>query len=163
MWFTRTADTFRVWFRVEDGGGELRTGIDSGSFTITIRDPGDASSIAPTVMESGTPGLYRFDIPSSFFAANGVGTYGVLIVVSVVAPPRLNATAATGLRVSAQDWDSLVAAGSKIDDLHKLRGLDPANELFIDKDNDRLRVPSDGSVIDIQGVPTGNNATYTRQ
>lgn len=111
MWFTRTADGFRAWFRVETSQGLLRAGLTSGAFAITVRNPSDTASVspAPTVTESGKSGLYRFDVPSSFLTTHGVGAYAVLIEVTATAPV-LRATAVTVLVVDVNDFDSLATS-----------------------------------------------------
>lgn len=116
MWFTRTADGFRAWLRVETSTGILRTGLAASAFTITVRNPQDTASISPNpavTQSAGKPGLYRFDVPSAFLVTHGVGEYAVLVEVSATAP-TLRATAVTALGVSLEDWDSLVQAGSLI-------------------------------------------------
>jgi hypothetical protein len=82
MWFTKTEDGFRGWIVVGNDTGTLETNLSSGSFVATVRDPDDTESYTPTVVESGKPGLYRFDISSSFFEAHGPGGYGCVVEVS---------------------------------------------------------------------------------
>jgi hypothetical protein len=48
-------------------------------------------------------------------------------------------------------------------EIHRLRGLDPANPAVIDEPGNRLRVPADGSLIDQTIVTVSGVTTVTRQ
>jgi hypothetical protein len=139
----------------------------AGDFAATIINATDTATATPAVAESSQkPGLYFLDIPSSFLLEHGPGHYSIVIEVDSTAgpsgPPDVVAVLGNLVAVFDEDFDSLMVP---VDELHKLRGLDPDNELFIDKANNRLRVPTDGSVIDIQGTdePGGEAATFVRQ
>lgn len=128
----------------------------SGSGGLTVDDIVDGILDEPAASHvgAGTVGqnVNRLDAAVSSRAAPG-------------AEMALTSTAVAGLvlEIWGRVLSGTITVEQALDELHKLRGLDPANPLLIDKDNDRLRVPSDGSVIDIQGTPSGNNATYQRQ
>ena len=69
---------YRFWFGVEGPDGLLVTGIVTGDFTVTVRDPANSVTMgAPTVFEVGATGLYFFDILAAFSTTNGIGEYGV--------------------------------------------------------------------------------------
>jgi len=106
MWFTKSAEGFRGWFQI-DKNGSLVTGLVSGVFTVTVVDPSDTTSTTPTVSESSVkPGLYTFLIPSSFFVANGLGEYGVVIEVDSTGP-KVKATSSEVLRIFEHTFDDL--------------------------------------------------------
>ncbi len=111
MWFTKTQDGFRGWFAVATTTGLLATGLTSGSFVVTTRNPDDTASNLSDVTESGKPGLYRFDITSSFFSAHGRGEYGVVIEVNKPAPNPIRDVMSNVLKISHNDFDS-IASGS---------------------------------------------------
>lgn len=78
--------TYRHYFVVRDpADGSPATGIASVDFTVTVRNPQNSASNAPSVTEvSG--GLYYFDIPGSFTTTHGDGEYGIVIAVDSAAP-----------------------------------------------------------------------------
>lgn len=78
---------YRFWLGASLGSGLLASGIASGDFTVTVRNPGDSVTMAaPTVTEVGATGLYRFDILAAFSTTNGVGQYGVHVEVDSTSP-----------------------------------------------------------------------------
>lgn len=118
MWFTKDADGFRGWLRAQQPNGKLRTGLLAAAFTVTIRDAPNAASSIVAVTESGKPGLYFFDIPSAFFAAGGLGEYGVVAEVDTKAagsgPPHVIATFSETLRVNAQNFGDFATLARQI-------------------------------------------------
>jgi len=109
MWTTKIQNNFRGWVVVVDARGGLATGLLSSSFIVTVRDPSDVASSVPLVTESGKPGLYRFDVTSSFFASNGVGEYGIVVEVNNGA--GIKDVQSNVLKISQNDLDS-IASGS---------------------------------------------------
>lgn len=113
MWFTRTADGLRGWFRVEAPNGALRTGLVATDFTVTAVDPVNVTSAIPTVFESPLkPGLYYFDIPSAFLVA-GIGEYGITVEVNSSGAQKVRTTFSKVLKVNTkgfEDIGSLTAA-----------------------------------------------------
>jgi len=107
MWFSRSEEGFRGWFAVATSAGVLATGITTGSFTVTIRNPQDSASSLPSVTESGKLGLYRFDVTSSFMLSHGPGAYGVVVEVNKTTSPKITDVMSQVLTVSQNDFDSL--------------------------------------------------------
>ena len=107
MWFSRTNNGFRGWFAAIGSTGALATGLPSSDFNVTVRDGNDVSSSISTVTESGKPGLYRFDVSSSFFLTHGTGSYGVVIEVT---NGTLNDVLSNVLTVSQNDFDTLASS-----------------------------------------------------
>jgi hypothetical protein len=104
--FTKQAASFRAWFAVSRGG-TLRTGLASGVFTATFVDLDDSATATYTVNESAQkPGLYYFDIPSSFLVTNGVGEYVAVVEVNA-SGPALKAVASGTLQVTEEDITGL--------------------------------------------------------
>ncbi len=143
MWFTRTANGFRGWFVVVADDGSLRVGLGTGDFTVTIVDSDDTDSLVPSVSESTVkPGLYHFDVTSTFLVDNGIGEYGISVEVSATGPVLRDAKSEV-LRVNQQDLDSISGAtwatlraghaagtlGRALNDLFLILGLDPATPL----------------------------------
>lgn len=111
MWFTRTDDSFRAWFQVVTSTGILRTGITSGSFVATVINPNDSFNISASVTQSlQKAGIYYFDIPSSFLTSSGPGEYAVSVEVNVATAPKVTTAFSDVLRVSYQDFDTIVSA-----------------------------------------------------
>lgn len=105
MWFTRTADGIRGWFRLQTPSGVLRTGAVSTDFTATIIDPSDSTSSVATVSESTTkPGVYFFDVSSTFLTTNGTGFYGVVVEVDTAGAPKVRATFSEMLKVDTKGF-----------------------------------------------------------
>jgi hypothetical protein len=108
VYFTRTNDTFRGWFHVQRSNGTLREDIVSSSFIGLVVNSADTAQAELEVTQSvQKPGLYRFDIPSSFLVTHGVGEYGISIEVDEDEPPRVMATLSKVLRVHVNDFDNL--------------------------------------------------------
>jgi hypothetical protein len=97
MWFTRTADGIRGWFRLQTPSGALRTGAVPGDFTVTVVDPTNSVSSVVAVTESIKGGLYYFDIPPATVAS--VGFYGVAVEVDTAGAPKVRATFSKTLKV----------------------------------------------------------------
>jgi hypothetical protein len=112
MWLTKVQDDFRGWIVVGDSNGSLATGLTSASFIVTVRDPADTSSSNPIVSESGKPGLYRFDVTSSFFMSHGVGEYGV--VVEVNNGVGIRDVQSNVLKISQNDLDTLASSSTSL-------------------------------------------------
>jgi len=114
MWFAKEANGFRAWFIIVQTGGTLATGGLSGDFTITVVNPNDTISISPTVSESTIkPGLYTFLIPNNFLIANGIGSYAIVIEVSIAPPPPIVTDAFSSvLQVSEKIFDDLSTQSS---------------------------------------------------
>jgi len=111
MYFTRTDDTFRAWFQVVRSAGTLRTGALSSSFAAVIINPFDTAQVSASVTQSlQKEGLYRFDIPASFISASGPGEYGISVEVNIPAPAAVTTAFSNVLRVSYQDFDTIVSA-----------------------------------------------------
>ena len=79
MIVTQTSDGARVSILVQQPSAELATGILSGSFTVTVVAPDMTTTTTATMTESAKGGLYYFDVPSAFFAANGTGCYQAVV------------------------------------------------------------------------------------
>ncbi len=114
MWFSKISSGFRVWFPV-DVASELREGLVAGDFSVTVIDPDDSASVSPTVAESTQKsGVYYFDVSSAFLVANGPGEYFCLIQVDTIdgpsGPPEILNNFGSILRVTQEDFDSLVAS-----------------------------------------------------
>ena len=115
MWFTRQADGYRAWFVLASSKGALITGAVGGDFTVTVVDPPDSTSSTLTVSESTQKsGLYTFLIPSAFITTNGIGSYGVVIEVAKTTSVKIDDVLSANLKVSAEDFDSIVAGQAAI-------------------------------------------------
>lgn len=111
MWFTRTDDSFRAWFQVVTNAGVLRTDALSSSFTALVINPADSATSTATVTQSlQKPGLYYFDVPSSFLTASGPGEYGVSVEVNITTSPKVVSAFSDVLRVSYNDFDTITSA-----------------------------------------------------
>lgn len=121
MWFAKTSSGgFRGWFLVTQNNGNLRTGLLSGDFTVTVANPADSASTAPAVTESSQlSGLYIFDIPTSFLTTHGIGVYGVSVQVDTFAGPsggpNVRAAFSEPLRITVRDFDDLAQPGDAMD------------------------------------------------
>ena len=117
MWFTKDADGFRGWFRVEQPNGKLRTLLPPGAFVVTLRDFADASASVVAVAESVKLGLYFFDVPAGFLAT-GVGEYGVVVEIdskaAAAGPPHVVTTFSRTLRVNAQNFADFAGVARQI-------------------------------------------------
>lgn len=111
--FARTADGFRAWFAAVQDNGTIRTGLVAGDFIATIVNPSDGANTVATVSQSTQkPGLYRFDVPSTFFTTHGAGEYAVVVQIdttSVSGPPNVVDVVSAVLVISQQDFDSLAS------------------------------------------------------
>jgi hypothetical protein len=92
--------------------GVLRTGLQANSFQITVIDSNDSVNIVPSVTESSQrPGNYYFDIPSTFFIANGPGDYNVSIEINTqlgnAGSPHIKMCSSDILQISQFDFDTL--------------------------------------------------------
>jgi hypothetical protein len=111
MWFTRTDDSFRAWFQVITGTGVLRRNILSSSFIATVINPNDTLHVSASVTQSlQKEGVYYFTIPSSFLTASGPGEYGVSVEIDVTTAPKVTTAFSDVLRVSYQDFDTIVSS-----------------------------------------------------
>ncbi|MBI2449268.1 hypothetical protein HYV49_03140 [Candidatus Pacearchaeota archaeon] len=111
MQWARQSGSFRVYFSVENGTGALATNINSGSFTASVVDPTDTFLTRSVVTETIKPGLYRFDVTSSFLVNYGTGSYGVVIEVSSSSPSVI-ASSGDILRIFKSDLDNLTATAT---------------------------------------------------
>jgi hypothetical protein len=114
MWFTRDDAGFRGWIAAVRNG-QLRAGLVNGDFTVTVIAPGDGANTTPTVAESAQKsGVYYFDIPDTFFIANGAGEYVVVLEVDTFAgpsgAPHVQDAVTAVLRVTEEDFDTIAAA-----------------------------------------------------
>ena len=110
MYFTKTSDTFRGWFQLVRSSGDLRVNSLSSSFTAVVVNENDTASISPVVTQSQQkPGLYYFDITSSFFATHGVGSYGISIEVNETSSPIIKSAFSEVIKLSQNDFDSITA------------------------------------------------------
>lgn len=111
IWFAKQADGFRGYFTVVRSTGQVRTGLVAGDFVVDVLDPTDAVVLNPSVAESSVPGLYYFDVTSAFVVENGVGVYGVLVVVDTFAgpsgAPQVRDAFGISLKISQEDFDTL--------------------------------------------------------
>lgn len=104
---------YRFWMGASLGSGLLASGIASGDFTVTVRDPTSTNTMAsPTVTEVGVTGLYFFDVLAAFTLTNGAGPYGVHVEVNSAAPNS------RGVIVDSVDFTT-----SDIDDLPTATGI----------------------------------------
>jgi len=169
MWITRTVDTCRCWFIV-DINGILRNGLVAADFTASLIDETDSAITHPTVVESTQkPGLYYIDIPSSFLVAHGTGHYGVVVEIDTVSgpsgPPEVVATLSAGIKVFAEDFDSLVGQGltptqsTMLLEIYRLYGLDPTRPLLV---TSSARTAGAGITQTVVESPPGT-VTVTRQ
>jgi hypothetical protein len=86
MGFGKVNQAFRVFFSVRLGTGLPATGVASGNFTVTVRNPQNTATMAaPTITEVGG-GQYLFDISATFSNTHGAGEYGVTISVNSTSP-----------------------------------------------------------------------------
>lgn len=120
MFFTKTTAGFRAWFFAIQSDGILRTGLVDGDFTVTVVDSSDSFNLAPVVVESTQkPGMYYFDIPSTFFSDHGVGEYVVGVQIDCVdgpsGPPFVRTAFTQVLRVYSKDFENIEALESKVD------------------------------------------------
>jgi hypothetical protein len=111
MWFAKSENGFRGWFSVTDSRGSLVTGLLDTDFLVTVRNPQDSDQSIPIVIESGKPGLYRFDIDNSFLQSYGKGTYAVVIEISTT---LIKDIVTNILQVSINDFDSLTTGSVQI-------------------------------------------------
>lgn len=110
MFFTRTNDTFRGWISVVTSDGMFRSGALSSSFIATIINPLDTAFVSSSVTQSlQKPGLYRFDIPSSFLTTHGPGEYAISVEVDIDTTPVVTTNYSEVLRVSTEDFDTLIS------------------------------------------------------
>lgn len=112
MFFTRWDKNLRVWFQAVTSAGQLRTGINSGSFTIVVVNNNDSANTVPSVVESvQKPGLYYFDIPSSFFTTSGVGDYGISIQIDTIGggstAPHVRSAMSDVVHITHEDFDTI--------------------------------------------------------
>jgi len=174
MWWGRTATTFRGWFAVQRLGA-LVTGLDPGAFTFTVVNPQDTASLVVAVAESVKPGLYRADIPNTFFAAHGAGDYGIVVEVSD-GPPPVDAVASRTFYVSDQDIDALASdittaltgqgltaeQAAKLLELHRLAGLDAAHILTAVNPESGIGSRTAGDDIEQSVITIGDTTTVQR-
>jgi hypothetical protein len=105
MWFTRTTDGIRGWFRLQSPSGALRTGAVPGDFVATVVDPANSVTSIVAVAESIKAGVYYFDVPSvPFLTANGTGFYAVTVEVSTAGAPKVKATFTKVIQVEAKGF-----------------------------------------------------------
>lgn len=132
MWFGRSANGFRGWFAVEVEG-VLRTGLVPGDFVLTvINDSDTANTVVAVAQSTQKPGVYFFDVPSSFLVTHGAGQYNVVLVTNTALggasqPPVLDVYTEM-LGVTLADLDSLA---TPITELHRLAGLDATRPLVV--------------------------------
>ena len=112
MFFTRWDKNLRVWFQAVTSAGQLRTGIASGSFTIVVVNNNDTANTVPLVSESlQKPGLYYFDVPSSFFTTHGAGDYGVSIQIDTITggggAPHVRSAMSDVIHITHEDFDTI--------------------------------------------------------
>lgn len=105
IWKARVSTGVRVYFAVVTSGGNLRTGLLAGVFTVRIINQTDTAFTSATVTQSTQrAGIYYFDVPSAFITTHGVGHYGLSIGVHAVGP-ALNDEIVESLEVNTGDID----------------------------------------------------------
>lgn len=165
MYFTRIDDTFRGWFGVTDSDGNLRTNILSSSFDVNIIDTNDTTSSNLEVTQSvQKPGLYRFDIPSTFLSASGIGEYAISIEVDESSPPAVTEASSHILRITQEDFDTIAPsitgsiggsiAGAVWDELNNNHLLSGSTGKQLRDIADRLR-----EIYQIMGLELGSPLT----
>ena len=108
MYFTKSSQTFRGWFHVQTSLGTLRTGALGDDFVVTIVTADDLGSHISHVTESTQkPGLYYFNIPTSFLVVSGVGSYGISVETNIDEYPSVFDCKSHVLNVTQNDVDSL--------------------------------------------------------
>jgi hypothetical protein len=113
VYFTKLDDTFRGWFQLVRTNGALRTGSPASSFTTVVVNSDDSASTVPFVSESvQKPGLYYFDITSSFFQTHGVGEYGISVEVDETTAPKVKTAFSKVIKLSQSDFDSITVSAS---------------------------------------------------
>jgi hypothetical protein len=120
---------------------------------VTSRSSHAANDVRDAILSDSTPFQgARIDAAVSSRAAPG-------------AEMALTATALAGavLEIWAHVLSGTITAEQALLELYRLRGLDAANPLHVSKTDNALRVPANGSLIEIVGVENGENATFTRQ
>lgn len=111
MWFTRTADGIRGWFRLQSPSGALRTGAVPSDFVATVVDPANSVTSIVAVAESIKAGVYYFDIPSTpFLTTNGTGFYAVTVEVSTAGAPKIRATFTKVIQVETKGFADIPSA-----------------------------------------------------
>lgn len=138
FWKTLTDTNLRVYFPVKVSGN-LFSGLTSSVFNVTLINPSDSSSSISIVNESTQkPGIYYTDIDSVFLINNGVGMYGLSIGVHKNPPNRIDDEVLFSIEVTDGDISEIFTVTSQIlektDELWRLHGLDPDNELTVDQD-----------------------------
>jgi hypothetical protein len=136
-WKTLTSTNLRVYFPVKVGGN-LSINLSPSLFTVVLINPGDTSSSISTVEQSTQkPGIYYTDIDSNFLISNGIGMYGLSIGVHKNPPNRIDDEVLFSIEVTEGDIAQIVSIVNqtleKTDELWKLHGLDPNNELTVDQ------------------------------
>jgi hypothetical protein len=107
-------EAFRFFFSVALGDGSPATGIVSGDFTVTVRNPQDTATMAaPTVTEVAN-GQYYFDILAAFTNTHGAGQYGVTIAVDSTTPKAKDVGGVT-IPYFARDVDDVAQPGDAMD------------------------------------------------
>lgn len=152
-WKSISNSNLRVYFKVTDKGF-LVEGLTSDLFDTLLINPLDSASSATIVNESSQrPGIYYTDLDSVFLVNNGIGMYGLSISLHKPEPNRLDDEALFPIEVSQNDINFL---STKIDDLHKIHGLNENHPVTVGK---TLR-----DVADINQTFTqdGNNIIVTR-
>jgi hypothetical protein len=132
--------------------GSVGENVNRLDAAVTSRSSHTANNVRDSILSDSTPFQgARIDAAVSSRAAPG-------------AEMALTSTAVAGavLAIWARVISGTTTVEQAIDELHKLRGLDPDNPLLVDKTNQRMRVPYDGSIIDIQGTPDGDDETFQR-
>ena len=110
-------EAYAQTFAVRNGNGSPRTGLVSGDFTITVRDPANTTSDTPLAVEVGG-GMYRFTIAAAFTLANGVGEYGWTIELTTAPFDLSSGTVSFFLRDTddlAQPGDTMALTAAAID------------------------------------------------
>lgn len=112
MFLTRLDKTLRVWFAAASSAGAYRSGLTQASFTINIVNPADSAQVTAVVSESTQrPGVYYFDVPSSFLLTHGVGDYVVGIKIDSQSgssgAPQVKTVQSDIIHVTRDDFDSI--------------------------------------------------------
>jgi parallel beta-helix repeat protein len=106
MLFTKNDDGVRIWVTAVKNGALI--GGLTASITVTVTDPDDSITTSPTVFAATQTGLYYADVPSSFFATNGLGWYVAVVEIN---GSGVKDVIKDSLRVFEEDFDS-ISAGS---------------------------------------------------
>jgi hypothetical protein len=137
LWKTITSNSLRVYFKVVSGGN-LVVNLDVNFFDVIIINPNDTDSFFLDVYQSSQlSGVYYTDVDMQFLLDNGAGMYGLSIGIHKPPPNRIDDEVLYPIEVTEGDLTEILnivnATNENVDELWKLHGLDPDNELTVDQ------------------------------